>query len=169
MRSTYAYLSSGSSSALNSSTPASRAMRSAVRSESPVSITTCLTPSACRSAMASRTPGLSGSSMPSTPTTVPSTARYSGDKPCIWDSMRSLMSDSMAAHTASMRLARIDTRKRFGSAAASPRRPGGCGTGSHHRPIPYGLPRVRGMVGQGWVHIQQIRAVGQQVVGGPHA
>ena len=97
MRSTYAYLSSGSSSALNSSTPASRAMRSAVRSESPVSMTTCLTPNACKSAMASRTPGLSGSSIPSTPTTVPSTARYSGDRPCIWDSICSLMSDSSCA------------------------------------------------------------------------
>ena len=76
-------------------------MRSAVRSESPVSMTTCLTPSACKSAMASRTPGLSGSSIPSTPTTVPSTARYSGDRPCICDSIRSLMSDSSCAPSSS--------------------------------------------------------------------
>ena len=87
-RSTKAYLSSGSRLARYSVTPAASAMRAAVRSPSPVSMTTRLNPSILRSAMASRTPAFSGSSMPMTPISSPSTARYSGDSPSVSSATR---------------------------------------------------------------------------------
>ena len=76
------------------------------------------------------------------------------------------MSDSMAAHTASMLWLASITRKRFGSAAAKSKKAWRVRDWKSFHTV---FRVFEAMVGQGWVHIQQIRAVGQQVVGGPHA
>ena len=100
-RSTNACLSSGSRFASNSVTPASAAMRAAVRSLSPVSITTRSNPSARSSATARATPSLSGSSMPMTPTSSPSTAKYRGERPSDSRATRSACSAEMGTPSSS--------------------------------------------------------------------